>query len=68
MFFQDYAAIAGIAGLVFAVVAQSAIIWRKLGNLEQAVKKAGCPFGPCPIFKRAQDEAALRSGTERSKV
>ena len=55
---MDYA----ILGLVIAVVGQSALIWYKLGSLERAVKKA-CPFGICPVFKRAQEEAApQRSG------
>ncbi len=50
-----------LSGLIITVLlangAQTALIWRKLGQVESVVKRA-CPFGTCPIFKRATNEAA----------
>lgn len=46
--------------LIVAVLGQAASIaalWRKIGNLENAIKKA-CPFGGCPFYERAMHEAA----------
>ena len=49
-----------IIGLILAVLAQSAALatlWRKIGQLESIIKKA-CPFGKCPFYERAIEEAA----------
>ncbi len=45
------------ATTLIAIITQSGLLWYKLGKLENSVKKA-CPFGQCPIFKRATNEAA----------
>jgi hypothetical protein len=44
-------------------VGLNAVMWRKIGNLEEAVKKS-CPWGAdnCPSFKRAKEEAAPARG------
>lgn len=39
-------------GLFCVVVVQTALLWRKMGQLESAVKKS-CPFGTCPLQLRA---------------
>ncbi len=43
--------------LIAAFIAQTALVNWRLGKLEGAVKKT-CPFGTCPVFERAKDEAA----------
>jgi hypothetical protein len=43
--------------LFLAVIGSQAAIWFKLGSLERTVKKS-CPFGKCPVFERALNEAA----------
>jgi hypothetical protein len=46
-----------VLALIGVVLGQTALIWRKLGIVETAVKTA-CPFGKCPMWSRAKDEAA----------
>lgn len=53
----DTSVTALLIGLIIAYVASTGVIWRKLGQLENAVKKS-CPFGKCPIFERSKHEAA----------
>jgi hypothetical protein len=49
-------AILGIVGVQFVSIAA---LWFRLGRLTRAVENGiGCPFGSCPLFTRAQKEAA----------
>ena len=49
--------IALFSALLGISVTGNAIIWFRLGALTKAIKSM-CPFGQCPMFKRAQEEAA----------
>ena len=42
--------------VITAFIGQTALIYRKLGKLEELVKRS-CPFGSCPLFKGANAEA-----------
>ena len=46
-----------LGGLSLAIIGGWGAIWWRLGRLEAQVKRS-CPFGQCPFFKRAADEAA----------
>ena len=37
-------------------VTGNGLLWYKMGKLERAIKSV-CPFGQCPLFKRAEKEA-----------
>ena len=42
--------------MLIAFIGQTTILYRKLGKLEELVKRA-CPFGSCPLFKGINKEA-----------
>lgn len=48
--------IALLSIMLAAFIGQTAILFRKLGKLEELVKRS-CPFGSCPLFKGANAEA-----------
>jgi|GEM_PF-4891578 len=48
--------IALLSIMTTAFIGQTAILYRKLGKLEELVKRS-CPFGSCPLFKGANTEA-----------
>ena len=45
-----------LIALIVAVVGSNATLWYKLGRVEAGMRRM-CPFGECPVFKRAKDEA-----------
>jgi hypothetical protein len=47
--------IALLAIMTTAFIGQTALLYRKLGKLEELVKRS-CPFGSCPLFKGANAE------------
>ncbi len=47
-----------MVAILGVVIAQACAMWWKIGRLEGTVKKS-CPFGECPLYKRAQKEAAV---------
>jgi len=42
--------------MLTAFIGQTAILYRKIGKIEELVKRS-CPFGSCPFFKSANMEA-----------
>ena len=53
--------------LVGILVAQTGTVFWRIGKLEGAIKRSACPFGVCPLYKRATNEAAPERDKEDVK-
>jgi len=43
--------------ILTAISSQTIAVWVKFGNLEKKMNENRCPFGKCPMFERAKEEA-----------
>mgnify|MGYP001588059185 CR=1 FL=1 len=55
---MDIGLITTLLGVILAgMFSQTVAVWVKFSHLEKKITESKCPFGGCPIFERAKDEA-----------
>ena len=52
--------------LIGIIVAQTGTVFWRLGKMEGSIKKSACPFGNCPLYERAKDEASKPREIDKS--
>ncbi len=43
--------------ILTAIITQTTAVWVKFLSLEKKIMESKCPFGKCPLYERARDEA-----------
>lgn len=55
---MDLGLITTLLGVIIAsILSQTIAVWVKFGNLEKKIIENRCPFGDCPLYSRAVEEA-----------
>ena len=44
--------------ILTAIISQTTAVWVRFSSLEKKIEATKCPFGECPIYERAKDEAS----------
>lgn len=55
---MDINGIFTLLGVIIAsIFSQTVAVWVKFTNLEKKITENKCPFGQCPLYERAKEEA-----------